>query len=167
MPWDATPAGKERDSPSPQASPPLRSRKGPRSCPCSSPDLWFCRACRCAGGLWKCLRLAVFYVLMRQIFLTQRKPSQIFLVVCNPRINRFSFTSSVVWDGSRVFTRVPRKHTHDWGKGQTQAILSILGAARQVAEGSIRSFGSSGLVGQVSQTVGVVWWPFILMIRNE
>lgn len=80
-----------------------------------------------------------------------------------PWINHLSFTSSVVWSGSRVFARVPRKHTHDWGESQTQTILSILGAAREVAEGSIRSFGSSGLAGQVSQTVGVVvWWLLII-----
>uniref|UniRef100_A0A672GCD2 Pecanex-like protein n=1 Tax=Salarias fasciatus TaxID=181472 RepID=A0A672GCD2_SALFA len=61
-----------RGSPSPQASPPLKSRREHRSCPCSSPDQWFYRACRSAGCLWKCLRLAVFE-------LSQNPPSFLFL----------------------------------------------------------------------------------------
>lgn len=74
-----------------------------------------------------------------------------------------TLTSSVVWSGSRVSTRVPGKHTYDWGESQTQTVLSLLGAAREVAEGSIWSISSSGLIGQVSQTV----WALLLQNKAK
>lgn len=147
-------AGKGSGSPSPQASPPQRSRKGHQSCLCSSPDLWFYRACRCAGCLWKCLRLAVFDVWSGRLFWVECHiyKSELHLWGNYHRSSSSEFitlflTSSLVWSGSRVSTRIPGKHSDDWGESQTQTVLSLLGAPREVAEGSIWSIGSSGLIG--------------------
>lgn len=52
--------GSVRDSRSPPALPPLMYRTWLQHCPCCSLDLWFSRACRCAGCLWRCLRCVMF-----------------------------------------------------------------------------------------------------------
>lgn len=57
--------------------------------------------------------------------------------------------SCLVWSGSRVSTRVSRKHPDDRGEDQTQAVLPLLGAAGEVAEGSIWPTGSAGFARQV------------------